>query len=310
MNNFKTIFFFIIFLFLISGNVNSIENRILFKVNNEIITSLDIFNEIKYLETVNEEFKNIKKKQAFEIAKKSIIREKIKEIELKKKFKEIKIKDQFLKEILINHFKKNQIKIKSISDFENYFNLIDINPELIKKKITIEIIWNQIIFKKYNQSIKINRQEITNNLKKDKKQKELFLSEILFNINENESLDEKFNLIKNEIKEKNFSDAAFKYSVSDNSNKGGKLGWIKEISLSKKVRSILQHIEVGNYSNPIVVPGGFLILKIEDVRKIDVDFEIDTEVEKVIKEKTNKQLNEFSNIYFNKIKKDIAIYEL
>ena len=132
----------------------------------------------------------------------------------------------------------------------------------------------------------------------------------MFNINENESLDEKFNLIKNEIKEKNFSDAAFKYSVSDSSNKGGKLGWIKEISLSKKIRSILQHIEVGNYSNPIVVPGGFLILKVEDVRKIDVDFEIDTEVEKVIREKTNKQLNEFSNIYFNKIKKDIVIYEL
>ena len=137
MNNFKTIVFFIIFLFLINGNVNSIENRILFKVNNEIITSLDIFNELKYLETVNEEFKNIKKKQAFEIAKKSLIREKIKEIELKKIFKEIKIEDQFLKEILINYFKKKQIK--SISDFEDYFNLINIDPELIKKKLLLKL---------------------------------------------------------------------------------------------------------------------------------------------------------------------------
>ena len=40
---------------------NSSENKILFKVNNEIITSLDILNELQYLQSINKEFKNIKK---------------------------------------------------------------------------------------------------------------------------------------------------------------------------------------------------------------------------------------------------------
>ena len=130
--NFKKIFFGIIFSFLIFGIVNAVENKILFKVNNEIITSFDIYNELKYLEVINEKFKNIEKKQAFEIAKRSLIREKIKEIELQKVLKELKIEDQILDNILINYFKK--IQIKSTSDFKIYFTSINIDPNLIKKK--------------------------------------------------------------------------------------------------------------------------------------------------------------------------------
>ena len=177
MKNLKKIIVIIIFYLLAINNVNSLENKILFKVNNEIITSLDIFNELKYLKINNKEFKNIKKKQAFEIAKKSLIREKIKEIELKKVVKEIKIEDQILNNILVTYFK--DIKIKSISDFENYLLSLDIDNETIKKKITIEVLWNQLIFSKFNKSVKIDRQAIIHDLNKNNKQKEYFLSEIL-----------------------------------------------------------------------------------------------------------------------------------
>ena len=132
MNDFKVLFIGIIFPFLLICNANGVENKILFKVDNEIITSLDILNELRYLETINEDFKNTEKKQAFEIAKRSIIREKIKEIELKKVVKEIKLEDKFLENVLIDYFKKK--KIKSIDHFKDYFTSININPNLIKKK--------------------------------------------------------------------------------------------------------------------------------------------------------------------------------
>ncbi len=303
-------YFLISFLCLIilSQNINSKENKILFKVNNEIITSLDIFNELRYLTTINEEFKNTEKKQAFEIAKKSLIREKIKEIELKKIVKEIKIEDQYLNNILNNYFKKKQIE--SISDFEKYFTSMNIDPNLIKRKITIELLWNELIFNKYNQSVKIDKQAIIDNLNKNNKQKEFLLSEIVFNVNKDEKLDKKYNHIKEKIKKTNFSKTALMYSISDTANKGGELGWIKEISMSKKIKNTLQNIKVGSYSNPIVIPGGFLILKIKDIREIDNNYDLNEELKKIIKEKTNEQLNQFSNIFFNKIQKNITINEL
>ena len=118
--------------------------------------------EIKYLEIINSDLNKIPKKQVFEIAKKSLIREKIKEIELKKFFKEIKVEEEFLNNLLINRFKS--ININSLNDFEKYFLLLDISPGLIKKKISIEIMWNQFIYNKFNQNVKINKEDIKNEL--------------------------------------------------------------------------------------------------------------------------------------------------
>tara|TARA_B110000008_G_C16958398_1_gene559132 strand:+ start:247 stop:1173 length:927 start_codon:yes stop_codon:yes gene_type:complete len=308
MKNFKIVYLLIFYSIFLINTSNSIENKILFKVNNEIITSLDIYNELIYLESINDKFKNTKKKQALEIAKRSLIREKIKEIELKKLFKELKIEDKYLNNVLVNYYRNKQIN--SISDLESYFDSTGINPNLIKKKITIEILWNQLIFDKYSQSVKIDKQKIIDNLEKDNKRIEFFLSEILFNVNKNEKLHKKFNLIKDKINKSNFSEAALIYSISDTANKNGELGWIKMTALSEKIRIALQNITIGNYTNPIVIPGGFLILKIKDIREIDNNFDQDEEIKKVIKKKTNDQLNQFSNIFFNKIRKDIVINEL
>ena len=294
-------------LFLIN-NSNAVENKILFKINNEIITSLDIFDELKYLVTLNNELRSIENAQKFEIAKNSLIREKIKEIELKKKVNEIKIEEGLLQNVLIDSFKKENFQ--SISDFENYFLKVGINPDSIKKKITIEVLWNQLIYSKYIQSVKIDKKEIKDDLLNNNKQKEFLLSEILFNINEGEQLDLKFKSIKDSIKEKSFSETAIIFSRSDTANKGGKLGWIKEASMNLKIKKQLDNTKIGNHTNPIVIPGGFLILKKEDYREVNIDIDFEKEFEIIIKEKTNKQLNQFSNIYFNKIKKNIVINEL
>ena len=297
----------IVLITLVIDNSNSIENKILFKVNNEIVTSLDILHELKYLQTINKEFKTIKKEEAFQISKNSLIREKIKEIEIKKIVREIKFKDKIFDNLILKYFK--ELKITSISEFEKFFLSKDIDPNKIRKKITIEVLWNDLIYKKYQKNIKINKQLIIDDLKKNDKQLEFLISEILFNISENEDLDNKFNLINNSIEKNNFSQAALVYSISETANKGGKLGWIKESILSKNILIELKKLKIGEHTNPILVPGGFLILRLLDLREISKNFDLNKEIKKIVNEKTNQQLNRFSNIYFNKIKKDIKINE-
>ena len=298
---------FIIYSSLIINHSKSSENKILFKVNNEIITSLDILNELQYLQTINKEFETIKKEEAFQISKNSLIREKIKEIEIKKIIKEIEIEDKIFENLLFNYFR--EFEIKSITEFENFFLDKDIDPNEIRKKITIEFFWNQLIYNKYQNNVKIDKQLIIDDLKKNDKQSEFLLAEILFNVNENENFKDKVNLINKSIKKINFSQTALVYSISNTASKGGKLGWVAESVLTEKIFKELKNLKIGEHTNPILVPGGFLILKLLDLREISKEFELDKEVKRIVRKKTNQQLNRFSNIYFDKIKKDITINE-
>ncbi len=284
------------------------ENRILFKVNNEIITSIDILEEVKYLSIINEDFKQTAKNQAIEIAKNSLIREKVKRIELLNYFEVISIDEKFLEEIIVNYFKR--LKINSLYEFKLYFDQKNIDTSLIKEKIAIEILWNQLIYRKFFKNVKIDENRIKNNLNNKKKQKEILLSEIVFNLNKNEKLEDKLSSIKKSIKEKNFSHAALIHSISDSSREGGKLDWIKETVLNDKIKNELNKIEKGMFTNPIIIPGGFLLLHIDDIKITEIPINKENEIKKIIKQQTNEQLNRYSNIYFKKVKKNIQINEL
>jgi len=308
MTKIKINFFIIAYIVFFFTNLWALENKILFKVDNKIITSIDIYNELKYLEIINKEFKDTSQKKAFEIAKRSLIREKIKEIELSKVFKELKVESEFLDKMIINYFKS--FEINNISDFEIYFASKEINPDSIKKKISLEILWNQFIYSKFKENIKIDKELIRNDLLNKNKKKEFLLSEILFNLDKNEKLNDKIILLEREIKNNGFSKTALSYSNSDTANKGGKLGWVNETILNTKIKEKVKKTKVGNFTKPIVIPGGFLILKIEDVREVENISDLNLEINKIVKIKTNEQLNQFSNIYFNKVKKNTTINEL
>jgi len=308
MTKIKINFFIIAYIVFFFTNLWALENKILFKVDNKIITSIDIYNELKYLEIINKEFKDTSQKKAFEIAKRSLIREKIKEIELSKVFKELKVESEFLDKMIINYFKS--FEINNISDFEIYFASREINPDSIKKKISLEILWNQFIYSKFKENIKIDKELIRNDLLNKNKKKEFLLSEILFNLDKNEKLNDKIILLEREIKNNGFSKTALSYSNSDTANKGGKLGWVNETILNTKIKEKVKKTKVGNFTKPIVIPGGFLILKIEDVREVENISDLNLEINKIVKIKTNEQLNQFSNIYFNKVKKNTTINEL
>ena len=149
-------------------NSNSSENKILLKINNEIITSLDILNEYEYLQIINKELRNIKIEEAFKISKNSLIKEKIKQIEIKRVIEEIKVDEKVIDNLLLNYFK--EFKILSMSDFKNFFLSKNINPDFVRKKIKLEILWNQLIYQKYKQNVKIDKHLIIDDLKKNDKQ--------------------------------------------------------------------------------------------------------------------------------------------
>ena len=300
---------FIIFIFLFK-HVHALENKILIKVNNEIITSLDINNEINYLVVLNKNIKSLDNQKIYNIAKNSLIREKIKRAEILNYIDEIKIDKKISDEIL--RLTYSRLGINSKEEFLRFIKEYDISINTIETKMAIEALWNQVIVSKFSDKIKIDK----NRLKKrisimgNKQIKSYLLSEILFNISNNDELKIKFKEIKTSILDFGFENTALTYSVSDSSKIGGKLGWIKESSLNKKIRNELNFMNIGDLTNPIVTPGGFLLLKIEDIRIKKKELDLNNELEILIKTETNKQLNQYSNIYFNKITKNFEIDEL
>ena len=297
----------IIYLLFFISNLSAIENKILAKVDNEIITTIDIYNEIKYLSLLNANFKKIEKEKAYEISKNSLIREKIKEIEIKKNFKSIDIDDQNLKKIISNYSKK--IGFSSYEEFIQYIEINDLNLGTIKAKIKIEALWNRLIIKKFLKDVKIDEEKIKLELNKNIFQTEYLLFEIVFNVQKKENLIEKVEKIKKDIELKGFENAVLIHSISDSVNKGGKLGWIKKSSLNSKIMNKIEDTKIGELTEPIIIPGGFLVLKIQDKRKTNEKLNLNKALKLIIDEKTNEQLNQLSIIYFNKIKKDIQINE-
>ena len=304
----KTIIFLLCMYSLILSNLYAIENKILFKINNEIITTIDIFNEIKYLKLINSNLQNLSEKNLYEIAKNSLIRENIKKIELLKNNISLTFEESIVDKIKKNF--ANQLKINSIEELEILLKNLELNKNDITEKLIIENVWNSFIVKKFIKEVKIDEEKIKNEISKKNYQNEYDLSEIVFELENNENINTKYNLIKNRIKENSFEDVASLISISETSKTGGKLGWIKESSLNKKIKNELDTIKPEDITKPLVIPGGILILKINKIRKIEKEINKKKEIQSIIREKTNEQLNQFSILYFNKIKKDVLINEL
>tara|TARA_A100000164_G_C21896445_1_gene768180 strand:- start:34 stop:990 length:957 start_codon:yes stop_codon:yes gene_type:complete len=295
---------------LANTNVYSIENKILLKINNEIITTVDILNESDYLKTLNPNIKKLQKNKITQISTNSLIREKIKYFELNKYLNELKVDSKYLDLIIKDTYLK--LNLSSYENFIEYLGMNNIDINTVKNKLKIEILWNQLIFTKFSKNLKIDKEKIKYNLQsqKDLKMNKYFLSEILFEVDNIKNLNTKYSIIKKDILEKGFDNSAAIHSISSTSKFGGDLGWIDDKVLNSQIKKEVSKLKLNNYTNPIKVPGGFLILKLKNKKQVVNKFNINKEFEKIIKIKKNQQLNQFANIYFNKIKKDIKIEEL
>ena len=291
-----------------TSNLIAFENKIIVKINNEIITSVDIQNEINYLKILNPEVINLDKKKLINIAKNSLIREKVKIVALLDVIEEIKVKDEYLDKIIENSYKK--IGIDTIDQYKNYLKNNQLRIEYIKNKISIEAIWNELIYKKFNSKIVIDKDKIINEVKNNPDVK-MLLSEIIFQVKNKNDLDKKYNDIEKDIQNEGFENAALIHSISNSASSGGEIGWINKNSLNETIKDALLNLKIGEYSKPILTQSGFLIIKINDVKtNLFNEESIEKKVDNLIRIKTNQQLNQLSNIYLNKIKKDLIINEL
>ena len=301
--------YFISIFFIYSSSSSSIENKILVKIENQIITSLDVNDEYKYLIALNPSLKKSKKEDIIKLSKRSIINERVKKIEIEKSFKNPQIPEKFLDKILQNVYSK--IGIESISDFKKYLTLNDVNFENVKNKLEIEALWNELILIKFSSKVKINEKDLRTKIKKNNKfSKSYLLSEISFEVSNLNELDNKFLEISDVINDKGFDFAALKYSVSATSKIGGKLDWINESSLNKQIKDKLKNLKINDFTKPINVSSGFLILQINDIKNTQIEINVENELKQLINFEKNNQLNQYSKIYFNKIKKNLQVDEL
>ena len=306
----KRIFLHLALLFFFSvTNSFSIENKILLKIENQIITSLDVNNELKYLIALNPNIRNSKREDVLRLSKRSIIQEKIKKIEIEKNFNNPQIPQKILEQILQNVY--SRIGLTNLNDFKKYLIENNVDFENVKNKLEVEALWNELILIKFSSKVKINeknlREQINNN---SKFLKSYLLSEISFEVSNLKNLDDKFIEISDVINNQGFDFAALKYSVSPSSSLGGKLDWINENSLNKSIKLAIDNLEINDFTKPITVPGGFLILQVNDIKNTKIEIDVEKELNKLKNYEKNNQLNQYSKIYFNKVKKDLEISEL
>ena len=314
MNIVKKLKVLIIIVTLISfdiKNLEALENKILFKIDDQIITTIDVYEEIKFLKTFNPEVNNLKENELLEISKNSIVRHTIKKIEIMNYVKELKVDDKFLLKFIKGRYSNKGLN--SIESFQNYLKDNNLNIKTVNKKIATELIWNDIIFQKFNSKININKEKIKEEILKNpqkKIQKELLLSEIVFDVTQKGEFEKKYEKIIFDIDQTGFKNTALIHSTSDSASTGGLIGWVKEDNLNKTIIDLIKNLNKGQYSKPIRTSAGFLIIKIDDIKEYEIEFDLNKKIKEVIEFKTNEQLNQFSKIYFNKIKKDLIFDDL
>lgn len=303
----KNIFLIVIILFV--SNKLLADIKIVVSIDDEIITNHDIEKEKNYLEILNPNLIQLDINQKSNLAKNSLINEIVKKKETNK-FRSADSNNQLIDDYLKNLYFK--LGLSSEKEFENILKQNNnFNLSEIKEKITIELLWNELVYSKYNYQVKIDKNEIlskVNTLQEDLK-KEYFLSEIVFTKKKDITINDLFKEIKLSIKEIGFNNTANIYSNSDSAKFGGKLGWISPISLSKNILEKLKIMEKDEFTDLIKIGNDFLILKIEDIKIQESIIDKEKEIEKLVSLETNKQLNRFSKIYFNKSKLNYSINE-
>ena len=138
------------------------------KIDNEIITSHDIEQEINYLKALNPGLKKINKDELLVVAKRSIIKEFIKRKEIEK-YKKLNLENPQINNVLNNLIKN--LNLQNENELENYLNTFNFSVEELKRKIEIENEWKNLIYSKYIKTVKINKKELIEKIEKSRNEK-------------------------------------------------------------------------------------------------------------------------------------------
>ena len=302
----------VIFFLILSYTTKTFSNdniKIKIKINNEIVTNFDLKKEKDYLIALNPNLKELKNELQNKIAKDSIVREVIKKNEVEKHFK-LNQKNEMIN-IFIKRLYTNLSFVDELS-FENYLIQYNWTIDEVKKKIEIESLWNQLIFDKYRNQVKIDKIKLKEKVENNQKNefKILYnLSEIVFIIEKDKTYENTIKSINSSIIEIGFENTANLYGISESSNVGGKIGWVDSNSLSSSLIASLKNLEIGKYTKPVKIGSKFIILKINDIKKEKKIIDNEKELRNLIKIEENRQLNNFSKIYFDKLQINTKINE-
>ena len=309
MKIFSLIFFY--FFFLLFPKYSHLQEiSIIYTVDNVPITSNQVKNEISYLKIVNENLNKMDDKSLVVYASKSILREKIKELEISKYFK-FGLNNKIVEQNLSNFISKRGLN--SLDDFKKILKNSDLSVDYVKKKIEIELLWNNLIYEKYKNKLSIDVDKIKEDLKfkieNQNKVEEYKLAEILFTPQSKSTEIDEIEEIKDSIKKIGFESSAIAYSISNTASKGGNIGWLKKTQLSKNILKEVENLSIGQTTEVLNSPAGKLILMLQDKREVNEEISFEEELKKATLIERNKQLNQFSSIYFKKVEINTIINE-
>ena len=305
----KIVFFFTIIILNFSFEIANSKIFIKAKVNNEIITNIDVKNEKNYLLALNPNLRKLSEENINRYAIDSLINERIKRMEIERRYK-ITVNKDVIKKIIYDLYSK--IGITDLETFKQYLSNYSINLDLVKKKISIEVAWNDYIVNKFNNIILVDESKIRkkiNQLSETNSVENILLSEIIFTIKENEKLEKKFSTIKDSINNIGFEETAKLYSVSESKKNGGEIGWVYKSQLSDKFSNEINKINVGEFTSPITTPGGFIILKIINKKEELLEIDKDKQFKKAVNFEKNRQLTMYSTLHYKRIYNKAVINE-
>ena len=305
----KIVVFFTLIILNFSYEIANSEIYIKAKVNNQIITNIDVKNEKNYLLALNPNLRNLSEENKNRYAIDSLINEKIKKMEIERRY-EITVNKNVIKKIINDLYSK--LGISDVEAFKQYLSNYSINLDLVTRKISIEVAWNDYILNRFNNLILVDEVKIRkkiNQLSEKNSIENILLSEIIFTIKENEKLEKKFSTIKDSINNIGFEETAKLYSVSESKNNGGKIGWVYKSQLSDKISSEIDKINVGEFTSPITTPGGFIILKIINKKEELLKINKDKQFKKAVNFEKNRQLTMYSTLHYKRIYNKAVINE-
>jgi peptidyl-prolyl cis-trans isomerase SurA len=311
-----TTFLIAIFLFIFKSTYSFSEKfneiKLLKTINNQIITNYDVKKEYNYLLSLNENLKKLSLEDILKIAEESLTREIIKSDEIRKFVDIENFKNQkVVEDVVLDIMKK--LNFDNITELEEHLASYDLSVDDLKNKLLIEILWNQLIVTKYQDKININKDNLIKRIEEENLLKndiiQYDLSEIVFEINDNNELKSKKKIINESILDNGFENTANKFSISNTSRLGGYIGEIKENQLSNNIKESLSLLEIGEITDPINIGSNYLILRVNDKKIIQEKIDKKLFLKKMIDFEKQKQLDTYSQIHFNKLKINTFINE-
>ena len=302
----KKIFFLILISLICTVKVNAkIEDALLITVGDKAITKSDIVDEIKIILILNNEsYSDDKKDKLHKQAISSTIKRNIKQIEIDRiGFLEFNQQD------LINELTilANRLNF-DLDTLKNICASNELDFALIENQVKTELLWNSLIFQLYKDRLSINVDEIEEQLKLIQNKKELneyLISEIVIIPVEKNNSESEIKELINKIKIEGFENVAKNLSISETATKGGDLGWLNENIISKNYKSKIAKTPIGSVSEPIFLPGGILIFKVRDKRKIKRN--IEEEKNQLVNFEKTKILRMHSSSHYDKLKRSTSI---